>query len=54
MREAVETYLTFTDPHNRMSRDEALGRLIEILDRREVADAAKVDVADGEEPAAVH
>ena len=27
MREAIETYLTFTDPYNRMSRDEALGRL---------------------------
>jgi hypothetical protein len=53
MREAIETYLTFTDPYNRMSRDEALGRLIEILDRREVAEAANVP-DEQSPPEAVH
>ena len=46
MREALQAYLTYTDPHNRISRDEALGQLIEILDRREVAEAADVDLSE--------
>jgi hypothetical protein len=48
MREAIQAYLTYTDPHNRISRDEALGRLIEILDRGEVARAAQFDVPDAQ------
>jgi hypothetical protein len=51
MREAVEAYLTYTDPHNRMSREEVLRRFFDILDRREVAEAAKVDLSDDEPPA---
>jgi hypothetical protein len=46
VREALQAYLTSTDPHNRVSRDEALGQLIEILDRREVAEAAEVDLSE--------
>jgi hypothetical protein len=46
VREALRAYLAYTDPHNRVSRDEALGQLIEILDRREVAEAAEVDVSE--------
>ena len=46
VREALQAYLTYTDPHNRVSRDEALGQLIEILDRREVAEAAEVDLSE--------
>ena len=44
MREAIQAYLGFTDPHNRVSREEFLSRLMEILDRREVADAAEVEL----------
>ena len=42
MREAIEAYLAYSDPHYRVSRDEFLGRVMEILDRREVGDAAEV------------
>jgi hypothetical protein len=52
MREAIQAYLTYTDPHNLISRDEVLGRLIDILDRREVAEAANVDLQDEQTPAA--
>jgi hypothetical protein len=48
MREAIQAYLLFSDPENRMGRDEILGRLIDVLDRREVADAAKVDLPEAE------
>jgi hypothetical protein len=55
VREALQAYLTYTDPHNRVSRDEALGQLIEILDRREVAEAADVDLPEEATPGeAVH
>ena len=43
MRQAIHAYLGYIDPGNRVTRDEALNRLIEILDRREVAEAANVD-----------
>jgi hypothetical protein len=40
MREAIDAYLLYIDPHNRVSRAEFVDHLIGILDRREVADAA--------------
>jgi hypothetical protein len=43
MREAIHAYLTYSDPQSRITHDEMFARLLEILDRREVAEAAKVD-----------
>jgi hypothetical protein len=43
MREAIHAYLRYSDPENRMSPDEVLGQLMDVLDRREVAEAANVD-----------
>jgi hypothetical protein len=40
VREAIDAYLLYIDPHNRVSRAEFVDHLVGILDRREVADAA--------------
>jgi hypothetical protein len=50
MREAIAAYMLDIDPHNRVSRAEFMDRVIEILDRRKVADAANVE--DSAPPAA--
>ena len=41
MRQAVDVYLRYIDPANGVSQEEALNDLIVILDRREVAEAAR-------------
>jgi hypothetical protein len=50
MREAIHAYLTYSDPDNRISREEVLGRLTDILDRTEVADAANFDMSTVADP----
>jgi hypothetical protein len=40
MREAIDAYLLYIDPHTRVSRAEFVDHVVGILDRREVADAA--------------
>ena len=40
MREAIDAYLLYIDPHNQVSRADFVDHLVGILDRRDVADAA--------------